>query len=716
MNRKFLHLILLISSVCFCSAISAEPELRTIDPSDLFYRGWQTVKSAEKLEEEAKYSEALEKYSQASKYFDTLGRFHKDWKPAIVNGRIDSTKKSIEKIRSQAFAEQTNRNNLNKELIESSIATDDKEPRNKSAPSVVRAPVLDNSSEMKRRMQQLEKENNTLKIRLQRSATTKAPAPDLATQARLKQIIAEKNTEITTIRNLLSRAPMQQDADRLKKKNLSLNSDIITLGKAVRDSKAKLDQAQKRSKDNQMKAALAQKSIQKITNEMQQQQGVNNAIITKLREEMKGLNKLLNTTQKDLGDSRREVKNLSTQLNQSQSMVAELTVERDTLRTQYIAISDILKQNDSKGIQNLITENMRLGTELKQTADRLAFLETSNDVTKDDLVEAKSNLAIAKTRIIKYRDEQSDYLLKIRALDDELKTARVELKRAENQPGTALQREETEVLKSTVKRLITTQEVRNRQEKILWENYQKSGTTIPGMAAAFSDLRKTEIALSDEEKVILAGRRPDQEFQNPDRVPMAHAQAHGEALKSEIKGVMPLVSRLFEKERYQAARQILSDLDERFPGNMQILCTRGVIELKTNNYVNANDLFNEAVTMNEENDYAHYMLGVTYYKNQDLDNARNSFERSLTLNPTNEKTHLYLGSIAGRQKRFQQSEEHFITATKLDPTYPDAFYNLAALYLQQKNKFKALQYYEKALQNGKAPDFNLEAAINNLKN
>jgi pentatricopeptide repeat protein len=232
------------------------------------------------------------------------------------------------------------------------------------------------------------------------------------------------------------------------------------------------------------------------------------------------------------------------------------------------------------------------------------------------------------------------------------------------------------------------------------------------MASAFKDIRATKVELTDQEKELVAMRRPDGEFRNPERVPLAHARAHGDALETEIQTYTPLMKRAFEKGRFEAARQILLDMDERFPGHFPTLCNRGVVELKTENFLDAVELFNEAITMRENSSYAHYMLGLAQYKGNDLDNARNAFQRALDIKPGNARAHLYLGNLAGAGRRYEQAQEHFLTAIKLEPTNADAYYNLSVLHLQQKRKKDALEFYRKALDNGAKPDPGHEQKLN----
>jgi tetratricopeptide (TPR) repeat protein len=224
-------------------------------------------------------------------------------------------------------------------------------------------------------------------------------------------------------------------------------------------------------------------------------------------------------------------------------------------------------------------------------------------------------------------------------------------------------------------------------------------------------IRNTKVELTDEEKRLVAVRSPDSEFRNPDRVSSAHARAHGDALQTEIHTYTPLMKRAFEKGRYEAARQILLDMDERFPGHFPTLCNRGVVELKTENYNAATDIFNEAITMRENSSYAHYMLGRAHYQSQDFDASRNSFQRSLDLKPGNARVHFYLGTLAGIGHRNEQSEKHLKDAITLDPTMADAYFNLSLLYLNQKRKKDALKSYQNELNNGAQPDQNHEQKL-----
>ena len=598
--------------------------------------------------------------------------------------------------------------------------------RNQLAQAPVQKDIDQASRAKDRRVQeqirQLVQENNQLEKKLielndenlQRSNQNLATSNQLK---QLQQLIDSKNREITNMRNQLARAPIQQDIDRANREKEAREKELTITAQALKRTKNKLDSALEIAEQKTAAAAQAQSQIEEITKQMSEQQTANNAIIDVQRNELKNLNQLLENTRQELGQSKEEIDQLKLQLTQASTIISELTEERNALLTERDMLSNILSQKDSEGVQKLIEENVRLGTSLKQAEERITFLHNSQNTTKDELLDAKTSLAIAKTRIIKYQEKISLYDQRVSTIEAELRDAQAALKNASANPSSPADHEEIEVLRSTVKRLIAAQERRRIGDELLWEAYQKSNTVIPGVQSAFDDIRQTNVVLSEQEKGIIAKRQePDQEFTSPQRVPLEHAKAHADALEQEIDTFMPYLADIFDRGSYEAAREILLSMDERFPGHLRILCIRGLVELKTKNYNEAGELFSEAITMNENGYYAHYMLGLTKYKEgKDYDGALNAFQQSLELQPNNEKAHLYLGCIAGLGNRFEQSEKHFLSAIQLDPNFADAYFNLSAIYIKQGRKQDAQSYYKKALDHGKTPNSLHEKAISNLQ-
>ncbi|MBK1830884.1 tetratricopeptide repeat protein [Verrucomicrobiaceae bacterium R5-34] len=690
--------------------LSAQQDPRALAPADVFFQAWLTIRDAEKLETENKHSDAWRKYRQAAKYYDILSRYHSKWKPHLVEERVKTTRESIKEIEPKAAAELAGKQAKTKDLVEGGPQVPQGGQAQPLASGHAIQPSIARNSgdqEIQRRLKILEVDNKRLRDTLSRARST-GSGGGKAEEQRLIDQIARRDRELTTLRNILARAPLQKDMDQLAHQNRTIKAEINITARALKESQKKLKATQKMAEKYKEDALLSQSRAEEIQKNMEAQKKIDNRVVRELRKELTTVTEMLNNTRRELGAANATIARMERSLTQSQATIDELTRERNELRTERDTLANILKQNDSEGVQKLIAENMRLGKELKESMDRLEYLKKENNATKDELVEAKRDLAIAKTRIMKYQHEQSDHSRRIKTLERQLRDAEADLlaSRGKN-PGSrnnSAKAEEIEILKATVKRLIASQERRRTAEKILWDTYQKSKVNIPGMPEVIRDIRNAKVELTDQEKVLMTVRRPDSEFMGPERVSRTHAQAFGNALEQEIATYTPLMKRAFEKQRYEAARQILQDMDERFPGHFPTLCNRGVVELKTENYDKASDFFNEAITMRENSSYAHQMLGLSLYHSEDFDGARNAFERALDLKPGNAKAHLYLGNVAGGSKRFNQAEEHFLAAIKLDPTLFEAYFNLSVLYLQQNEKEKASEFYGKALEHGLPPN------------
>ncbi len=699
------------------SPVSAQQNPRALDPGDVFFQAWLETQRAEKLEKEHKFSQAWQKYRQAAKYYAVLIRYHKNWKPDLVQRVMERTQASIKEVEPKAAAELAGKKAKTRDLVEGGTRSKPnptppsnpggsghiKRPNPKPSPLTPPASrIASTDTRLQRRLKQLEQQNRALQLELNRIRKTTRTNP--AEQQRLIDLIAKKDREINTMRDILARAPLEKDMQRLTREKLTRERELAITARALKKSQRQLKEAQKIAQKHQAENELAQRRIAQIKKDMENQGKTNNRVIRALRKELKTVSALLENTRKELGAANARIARMQRQLNEAQSTIKELTEERDALRVERDALVNVLKKSDSKGVQNLIAENMRLGRELKDAQERLEFIKNSQDVTKQELLQAKSDLAIAKTRIMRYQQSQKNHNQMIKSLETQLRDARAALANARTHPNSKTSQEEIEVLRGTVKRLIAAQERRRMSEKLLWETYRKSKVAIAGMDKVIDDIRNTKVTLSDEEKRIVALRQPDGEFRNPAHVPLSHARAFDDALQEEIATYTPLMKRAFEKGRFEAARQILMEMDERFPGHFPTLCNRGVVELKTNHYPEAEEIFHEAITMRENSSYAYYMLGLSQYKNNDLDNARNAFQHSLDLKPGNARAHLYLGIINAAGKRYKQAQKHFLTTIEIDPESPDAYFNLSVLHLQQHHKEKALEFYRKALDHGAKPD------------
>ncbi|MGB1889019.1 MAG: hypothetical protein ACPHOK_05385, partial [Akkermansiaceae bacterium] len=519
-------------------------------PADIFFQAWLEIKRAEKLEQEGKFNDSWQKYKQAAQYYSALDEYHKEWKPNLVKSRMTSTEESMQRIQAKAAEELASNKLKTQDLIEAPALSSNQQSGSArgygiSPPS--RAPAPDSATVKKLKV--LEQENLSLKEQLEKAnkeagdskalkeqlekankeaGDSKALKADLSLRdqerKRLTDLIAKKDQEIAMVRDVLARAPLQQDMDDISLKNQTLEKEIEITARALKSSQEKLEEAHQNAANFREEAQLAKNRADKIQRDMLAQKEVNNEVIRELREELKTVTGMLEQTRKQLGEANSRIGKMQKSLDESQATIKELTKQRDELRVERDTLASILKKNDSKGIQELITENVRLGSELKEALDRLGFLEKNHNATKDELSKARTDLAMAKKRILKYQEEQKTQNKTIESLEDQLREAQSALTAAEAENGQFSNKEEIATLRGTVDRLLKTQERRKLGMEILWDTYEKSEVKIQGLGEAIQDIRDMDISLTDqEEEYIKAQRAPDSEFRNPERVSQAHA-------------------------------------------------------------------------------------------------------------------------------------------------------------------------------------------------
>ena len=441
-SRSIIALFLIIPMMlgAFTCDLDAQENPAAVDPADIFFQAWLEIKRAEKLEEENKFSDAWQKYQQAYSYYSVLNKSHKNWKPNLVRSRIASTEECMKRVEPNATAELASNKIKTQDLIEGPQpgspngsgpgAGSGYQPGSSSRNNITAGRAAIDPSTVAR-LDKLQKENKELKTKL--DAATKQVAAsndqnaknklDETERKRLNDLITKKDREIAMIRDVLARAPLQQDMNRISQEKTTLEQEIKITARALMSSQQKLIEAQQNADNFRQEAELAKNRAEKIQQNMQQQGAVNNELVRGLRDELKTVTEMLEQTRNELGTANSRIEKMQLSLNESQETIKELTKERDSLLKERNLLAETLKQSDSKGVQGLITENMRLGTELKEALDRLEFLEANQNATKDELTKAHTNLALAKTRILKYQKEQAIQNKTIQSLESQLRDA-----------------------------------------------------------------------------------------------------------------------------------------------------------------------------------------------------------------------------------------------------------------------------------------------------
>ncbi|MBJ05835.1 MAG: hypothetical protein CMO40_01785 [Verrucomicrobiaceae bacterium] len=671
-----------------------EAGLGRVKPSDLYFQAWLTVREAETAASKGNYLESFKRYDKAKQLFDSVAVSDPDFKPDLVRSRRDSTAKAMAAIRPQAVEQQEKLANRTGELIESPSSPPPS--RDLSIPRV--------SREDQQKVSALQ-----LQITQYRSELQKARSDRDANAVRLREALRQLEQE----RDRVARAPAAGQLQQLNQSISRIEKERDAMFKALQKSRSEHQELQQQLATAKADAAAAQQRASELEKVVHVQQSTAKEVVEDLRSRLQDLKEAL--AEKDSKyvalDTRNEL--LERQLGEARDEIRELRDERDSLLAERDQMTALLKLNESERVQLLIKQNMDLGRDLKTARERLKQLHTDNNVTKDQLIEAKRDLANAKGRLIEFQRENASQKNRLAALEDRIRKAGTDLKN--ELQVTSLDpkaRQEMEMLRDIIARQLRIQEHRRTAKAAVMTEIRRIGQEDGPLVGNLKGLFEQELRLTAEESRLIEEFRIDDDFIFNDRPSRDEVASASRNLQARVSIKDQLARRAFSNGRYLAAREVFESILEEHPGHVESMLNLGVVHVKNDEVPLAISSFNDALVIRGDNlPFAHFMLGVCHYRLADLQSSKVSLRRAIELDRGNAKAWIFLGNVAGREQRDDEAEAHFKAAIEIDPTLSDPYYNLAVIYLRQGNKEEALNYYREALKRGADPNLEFEASL-----
>lgn len=687
---------LVTSTLAPLPALAQGDSLQQFDPSDVFFQGWLVVRDAESAQNNGNFLDAFWKYDKARKLFDSVALYHPQWKEHLVKARQDSCRESMEAIRDKALAEQQAADQKVEELVEGSAVPSPQEPSALDVPSTPAEPPAAVAS-LQRKIGALEGE---LRTRNARDAEA----------AGLRRQLAALQAE----RAALSRAPIDAEMKSLNDSISKLSTERNALSQALQKSRTEHQDALAELASLRADTDAALRKRAELEQNLATERKVSNEVVAGLRKQLGELKETLKDKDEMLGQANVRAALLERQLTESRAEIADLRDERDRLLKEREEMTALLKLNESERVQALIEQNMELGRELKHAQDRLAAVAADNDSTKDDLLAAKRDLAYAKGRIIELQRETAGQRERLTDLEARLANAGKELTSQAASPQTNRQaREEIDMLRGIIERQLKIQQRRRQAKDLLLAEVQRVGVEDDAFMGALGMFAGQELTLTDEENQMLTDRVIDDEFIFSDHPSDEERSVAGQELQERIGFKTGLARRAFARGRYLIAREFFESILDDHPGHVPSMLNLGVVHLRSDDPAMAVQAFENSLAIRTDQPlpYAHFMLGVSFYRMQDYLRSKGHLDTSLGLEPDNAKAHVFLGSIAGLRPDFAAAVHHFEEAIKIDPTLTEPFYNLAVIRAEQGRMKEALQYYRSAVENGAHPDLRFEERI-----
>lgn len=681
------------------------------DPSDVYFQAYLEVRSAEQYAKDENFQTALEKLEQADKLLNSVTTYYPKWKPEMVAGRVAKTRETLAEVRPKADAQ---RNKEQRVIAE--LEGGQKNPARLATPPAGSTPpnLLKIDPLAERRLHANDAEVARLRKQLQDSMTPPAEVARNAERVRdlerlrdsLKDQLRAAEANAESLRARLAKAPVESEVNGLNQRIEKLEQEREAMAMALTQSRSEHTQSLAKVATLEADLKVVSQRAADLQRNLQLQQNVANNTVAGMRKQLQALQESLTQKNQAIATANEQISGLKQLLQQSRDAFAQLRDERDSLVAERDQMKALLKLNEAGRIQELIEQNMGLAKNLREANDKMSALHRDNNATKDDFTDALRDLAVAKSQINRLNQER-------RAQDKRLADLENRLKREQDALATnqaSADPAEIETLRNIIKRQLLTQERRRQASKILIDAAKQLASTDENVNSAIALLEGEEIALSPDEQRLIADRA-DVELISPFAQSPELVGQRNIHLNKNIDVYDRAATKAFASERLLPARELFQLILEDHPGHVSSLCKLGVVNLRLNDPATAAETFRRAVELDDNNPYAHRMLGFALMSLGDLAAAEQCVRRSVALAPDDAKSQNLLATIAYRLGHPAESESLYKAAIKADPIPSEPYFNLALLCAHSKRFDDARSYYQKALERGALPDPKLEQSI-----
>lgn len=682
------------------------------DPSDVYFQAWLLSKDAEKLEQDGKHLEALNKLRRARQMFGEISKSFPTWKSEMLQGRVDKTVESIARVTPDALKQQDGNDRATAELeggVRRQGVMEGDSPRalEMDLPAAPVQPTRPVETLDSRRIAELELEANRLKQQIDASrASSGAGASEVERQRDMAFAQLRKTqAELDELRRRTGSQPMQEEVRALSQRIDALELEKSVMAEALGSSQAETKQAKAQIDALQTERVRLMQEVADLTKNLEIERKTANEVVAGQRKQLKHFQELLEKKDTELAEANGRIQSLEIELGEVRESFNDMRKERDELLRDRDQMAALLNLNEAGQLQQVIDQNMALDRELRETKQRYEMLKEDSDATKDDLLEALRDLAISKLRIQEFRREKAEQDKRTSQLQERLRREDRALATGEANPI------ETQVLRGIIKKQIDIQEKRREAREILMATLDDKAKADESIRRAMNIFQGAELNLSPEELRMVEDKQVDGVMISPYARPRDEVDRNIAGLERELEPYSKAGTRAYQKGRLRAAREAFEMIVERNPADTAAMCKLGLVEYKLDDYFAAADMFRRATEISPSNPYAKRMLGHTLTLIGENQEALVVLQRAVDLAPTNTEGLILLGNLQFRLGNTQAAEEAFKTAAACNETLAEPHYNLAVLHANIGEKEKGLEHYNKALKNGAIPNLELEQSL-----
>ncbi len=155
--------------------------------------------------------------------------------------------------------------------------------------------------------------------------------------------------------------------------------------------------------------------------------------------------------------------------------------------------------------------------------------------------------------------------------------------------------------------------------------------------------------------------------------------------------------------RWRAAQQDLEEIRSQYPNNVFMRYYLGLCYQQQKRSELAKVELEISLSLYPNYAPALQQLGILFADNDDWKQSKEYLQKAISIQPSLFLSHYYLGQAALKEKNIDLSLDHLKNATIYNPKDSNTWQALAQIYTQQKNWEKALESYQKSLENALDP-------------
>jgi Tfp pilus assembly protein PilF len=711
-----------------------------LNPSDIWYRGFLLVQSAQELEAQGKFLDALNKLTEAKPLYDHLAQQFPDFQPEIVKERRHLIAEKRDELKSSMRAPQAPAGAPAPAFLpQPQPLPQSPSPEMASGPAL---PEEGHSYSSRTRDMEVEESDGEFALPSWNDGASQA-LPRVSSVPGMPRVETRHSSpSVGAIANSLHEDLSRKDSliSWLNDENQKLRRDLQQQEQQRQQIAAELGKAQASREELMRQISTYQggpggaEALQKVSQ-----------LEVLLRDATQQLQTALDRNEQLVA----AMEDREAEMGKMRDRIAELENERENL-------AEVVRGEGNGGtaLKELMDRNRKLTEQLDRAEQLASSLSELNKEKDDDIALLKSEITRIKVERDQLLSENARHQQSIEELQEKLELLSDGLTAEDKQAlasANPVERQENELLRSIVLKQLRRQAQMKQAKELLLKQLDKVGARSDELMSLVEDMVRGS-QLSEEEKSL---------FKAPQFAEIIEASAASVSMPGAVAEADPVVetpaaetgapvmsatlvaagtapapggpdgvvqnqkltvelsqidkaARLdFKEGRFSEAEAGFLDYLRYLPRNVPCLCNLGVLKISMKNYSEAEYYLEKALAIDSTSGLANYLLGRTYFLQDKIDEALSKLETGLTYDPQNAKAHNCVGVISTRKGWVSRAERAFTNAVSIDPDYGDAHFNLAVLHAtkDEPNPKEAEKHYFRALHLGVPRDASIEGFL-----